>query len=512
MSGPSRNPTIAAKLARLRRGEAPRVLDLFSGCGGISLGFHRAGCEIIGGVEANEDAARTHAANFHRGLTDEERAPFEKARNICEETPAAILKAFGHADHSDAVDIIVGGPPCQAYARVGRAKLQNVKGDKDAHTSDDRARLHAEYVRFVKALQPVALLMENVPDILQFGGENVAERIARDLEKLGYAVSYTLLNAAAYGVPQTRERFYLLAWHREVAAAPPRFPQPSRVAALPIGYRGTRAAAARLAEAHHQPALRGERPNHYDPCGYHIPVATPAVTVAEAIGDLPRITGHLGDNPTIRRGARRFDRPLPYPGPATTEYAREMRERWKGFTNTAGVKDHVIRALPRDYPIFAAMKPGDEYPAAHRLALQLRDSEVARLAAARGTPLDGAELEALTARMVPPYDAEKFPNKWRKLEANAPARTLMAHLGHDSYSHIHHDNEQARTISVREAARLQSFPDGFVFVGTMNPAFKMIGNAVPPLMAFALARSLRDQLAALAEGASETTQLRAAGG
>ena len=72
---------------------------------------------------------------------------------------------------------------------------------------------------------------------------------------------------------------------------------------------------------------------------------------------------------------------------------------------------------------------------------------------------------------------------WR----DQPARTLMAHLGKDSYSHIHYDSDQARTISVREAARLQSFPDGFVFCGTMNPAFRQIGNAVPPLLAKALA-------------------------
>ena len=92
--------------------------------------------------------------------------------------------------------------------------------------------------------------------------------------------------------------------------------------------------------------------------------------------------------------------------------------------------------------------------------------------------------------IVPPYDASKFPNKWRKMWRDQPARTLMAHLGKDSYSHIHYDSEQARTISVREAARLQSFPDGFVFCGTMNPAFRQIGNAVPPLMAKALAEQI----------------------
>src|SRR6185503_18510053 len=92
--------------------------------------------------------------------------------------------------------------------------------------------------------------------------------------------------------------------------------------------------------------------------------------------------------------------------------------------------------------------------------------------------LPSAAKATLRKTYVPPYDPSKFPNKWRKMEPNLPARTLMAHLGKDSYSHIHYDSDQARTISVREAARLQSFPDGFVLRGTMNPALKQIGNAV----------------------------------
>jgi DNA (cytosine-5)-methyltransferase 1 len=96
---------------------------------------------------------------------------------------------------------------------------------------------------------------------------------------------------------------------------------------------------------------------------------------------------------------------------------------------------------------------------------------------------------------VPPYDAGKFPNKWRKMEPDRPARTLLAHLGKDGYSHIHYDSQQARPISVREAARLQSFPDGFVFSGTMNPAFRQIGNAVPPLLSWRIALMLKAQIA-----------------
>jgi DNA (cytosine-5)-methyltransferase 1 len=96
--------------------------------------------------------------------------------------------------------------------------------------------------------------------------------------------------------------------------------------------------------------------------------------------------------------------------------------------------------------------------------------------------------------MVPPYDVGKFPNRWWKLESDQPVRTLMAHIGKDTYSHIHWDSDQGRTISVREAARLQGFPDGFVFEGTMNPAFRQIGNAVPPLMAAAIAEVMLETL------------------
>jgi len=163
---------------------------------------------------------------------------------------------------------------------------------------------------------------------------------------------------------------------------------------------------------------------------------------------------------------------------------------WPRFAAGEGVYDHVIRALPRDGPIFRAMRPGAEYPEAHATARALAALEAARLGLREGTP----DHAALFARMVPPYDVGKFPNRWWKLEPDQPVRTLMAHIGKDTYSHIHWDAAQARTISVREAARLQSFPDGFVFEGTMNPAFRQIGNAVAPLMAAAIAEVMLDAL------------------
>ena len=208
-----------------------------------------------------------------------------------------------------------------------------------------------------------------------------------------------------------------------------------------------------------------------------------AVTVRQAIGDLPPITA-LRDG-TLPTGPRRFDTPCGYRPGRPSAYARVLRD-WPGLESSVeGPRDHVIRKLPRDWPIFERMCPGDEYPAAHRIAEALLNDA---LHGRRETRVSAQELRR---RIVPPYRVDGFPNKWWKLHPDEPSRTLMAHLGKDSYSHIHFDDLQARTISVREAARLQSFPDGFVFAGSMNSAFRQIGNAVPPLLAYQIALTLK---------------------
>ena len=213
-----------------------------------------------------------------------------------------------------------------------------------------------------------------------------------------------------------------------------------------------------------------------------------AVTVEQAIGDLPPITLHLEGK--LRRGARRFEDMIPYSSKRTSAYAQLMKA-WPGHQGNGGIHDHVIRYLPRDWKLFARMTNGDQYPEAHAHAVAMFEERLAELAKKRRAPQPGTkDYVRLKAEFVPPYDVGKFPNKWRKMWRDQPARTLMAHLGKDTYSHIHYDSEQSRTISVREAARLQSFPDGFVFCGTMNPAFRQIGNAVPPLMAKALAETV----------------------
>ena len=466
---------MVAKLKRLAAGDVPRVLDLFSGCGGISLGFQAAGCRIDAAVEIDEVAARTHARNFHGG--DERHA---KARDITAIEPTELTEELGLGPIDKAFDIVVGGPPCQAYARVGRAKLREVADHPTAFKVDARGNLYLRYLHYVKATKPVALLVENVPDALNYGGHNVMAEIAEVLSDLGYDAKYSLINSAFHGVPQMRDRVFLVAVHR--LAGVPVFPAAERHMILPVGYDGTRAVAYRLLQT-----VSGSRDFvTADHGGGELPGP---VTAREAIGDLPPITLHLQG--LLRRGARRFDQPIPYDlGPTPSDYARTLRE-WPGFEALKdGLKDHVIRYLPRDSDIFREMPNGAEYPAAHATAVRLWERHVQAFEKRNGCRMAVPERDRLRRLMVPPYPIGSFPNRWWKLKADAPVRTLMAHIGKDTYSHIHYDSMQARVISVREAARLQSFPDGFSFCGTMNPAFRQIGNAVPPLMAKRIATAL----------------------
>jgi len=472
---------IGRKVARIRAGGKPRLLDLFAGCGGLSLGFQTAGYALQAAIEFDPDAARSHGLNFHGGDPKHSRA-----RDIITTHPEDLAAELDLGPVADAVDVIVGGPPCQAFARVGRPKLREIDAHPQAFRHDPRARLYQEYLRYVDAFQPLAVLVENVPDVLNHGGQNIAEEICEVLEDKGYVCGYTLLNAAFFGVPQMRERMFLVAYRREIADRVS-FPEPTNWLVLPPGYEGSRAVALKVLNGH----LEEAHDYHEPPIAS--PELPPAVTAEQALGDLPPIyareelaAGHL------RRGARRFDEVIPYDRRRKiSPYARLMRS-WPGFeAPEQGLRDHVIRYLPRDYELFARLNPGDQYPQAWQHAMNMLSEKIAELRRKGKVVREGsAEYERLRAAIVPPYDATKFPNKWRKMWRDQPARTLMAHLGKDSYSHIHYDSAQARTISVREAARLQSFPDGFVFCGTMNPAFRQIGNAVPPLMAKALAETM----------------------
>ena len=218
---------IRQKIARIANGGSPRVLDLFAGCGGLSLGFHAAGFKLAAAVEIDPDAAASHGLNFHGGAE-----AHSQARDITKLSPEALADELGLGAVSSGIDVLVGGPPCQAFARVGRPKLREIDEHPQAFKHDPRASLYLEYLRYVTAFQPLAILMENVPDVLNHAGQNIAEQTCEVLEARGYITGYTLLNAAFYGVPQMRERMFLIGYHRELESEVI-FPEPTHWVELP---------------------------------------------------------------------------------------------------------------------------------------------------------------------------------------------------------------------------------------------------------------------------------------
>lgn len=487
----SADQLICSKMTRLRAGAAPRYMDLFAGCGGISLGFATAGFIPTASVENDPAAAASHGANFAKFSANAASAAHHLARDVTEQNAADVFHELGISGPVDnQVDILVGGPPCQAFARVGRAKLRErarERGDVTAESAfvhDGRVSLWKRYVSYIRETRPVAVLMENVPDIMNHSGVNVSELVADELTAEGYVVRYSLLNAAWYGVPQIRERMILIGIHRD-ADAEPRFPQPTHHLTVPSGYDGSRATALMVVKAKGAPHFRsivGPEDG-----------LTPATTVADALADLPKIFAlDLHKSGLLRRGEKKPSQLCDYTSATpTTAWTRLMRE-WPKFGATTHTTGHVIRYLPRDYKVFAEMQQGWQYPNIHA-AMEQKIAGFKRRRKARG--LSDSEHDPDVIAYIKdwrlPYDPKKFPNKWWKMIASAPSRTLLAHLGKDSYSHIHYDSAQARTISIREAARLQSFPDGFVFQCSGNPALKQIGNAVPPLFAYAIAQAIR---------------------
>ncbi len=206
---------IKLKIDRHREGEKLRVLDLFSGCGGLSLGFHKAEYEIVAAVEIDDNAMSSHAKNFHVGSSKIKEHTI--GRDIQKTNPEDLFRKLGLQGNTfSQIDIIIGGPPCQAFTRVGRAKLRNINSDSNAFLNDPRSQLYKRYLEYVRRLKPLALLMENVPDILNYGGVNIADLVCEDLEKQGYRCRYTLLNTVFYGIPQMRERMFLIAIHENL--------------------------------------------------------------------------------------------------------------------------------------------------------------------------------------------------------------------------------------------------------------------------------------------------------
>ncbi|WP_334160353.1 DNA cytosine methyltransferase [Achromobacter insolitus] len=486
MTSKDKQLTRRNKIARLHSGDTPRALEICSGCGGLSLGLKTAGFELTAHIEIDPEAAASYALNFGGDHAPESEWARPRDMVSCSASELVADLELG-TSAVESFDVLAAGLPCQAFARIGRSKLRSVAGHGDAFQKDPRAALYRRFLEYVEDTQPLVIIIENVPDILNFGGHNVPEEICETLDEAGYRTGYTILNAAYFGVPQIRERLFIVAIAKEIGEEPT-FPTPVHFLDLPRGYEGSR----RVALKH----VSADSP-HFHPIPMPGKELKQAIGVQEALADLPRIREHETDPSIIRK--RKLSEVLPYrlPVNSISGYATTMRT-WPGFETETGTNGHLVRLTPRDFPIFERMAHGADYPAARTLAESMFEDELVRR---RMTvrQKNSMAYQSLHASMVPPYDPAKFPNKWWKLDPSKPSRTLTAHMGKDTYSHIHYDSAQKRTISVREAARLQSFPDGFVFAGAMNAAFRQIGNAVPPLLGLAVAKVLKAQLAGISD-------------
>jgi DNA (cytosine-5)-methyltransferase 1 len=454
------------------------LVDLFSGAGGLSLGFLAAGCRVRAAVDVDEDAGQSFLRNFR--VLQPDCTPVVFAGPDYDLASMDLEQIAGPRPP----DIVIGGPPCQAFSRLGRGKLDSLSDE--GFVGDPRNRLYQRFLQAVARWKPLAVVMENVPGMLSVAGTNYASAVTLELAELGYRTGYALLNAVWYGVPQFRERLFFIGLRADLEKRPA-VPPATHRATLPEGYRSPH-------RGQLVPSLPFGKP--WDFIEEELPVTDadsmlPAVTVSQVLDDLPVLTHHLSGAP-LPRGDFRL--PLAYPGDAHTDYASLMRS-WPGFRAAAGVSDHVVRRTPRDYETFRLMQHGDRYPQALAIARTRFTRELEHRRHQGDVPEpDSPTWKKLKARFVPPYDEKEFEDKWRKLFPDQPSWTIPAHLAKDSYSHIHHDSSQARMISVREAARLQSFPDSFEFCGNMGDCFRQIGNAVPPLLAWAIAASLLQTL------------------
>jgi DNA (cytosine-5)-methyltransferase 1 len=453
--------------------DRPAVVDLFCGAGGFALGFHAAGCKVVIAVDIDDASGRTFEENFRALQPGLPVAVFGGDVGDLETFDLDRLASHGRPD------ILIGGPPCQGFSTLGRAKLDSLSDE--GYAGDPRNELYRTFLEAAELWKPLVVVMENVPGMLSVDGKNIATDVAEDLARRGFITGYALMNAVWYGVPQLRERLFFIGV-REDLGIRPGAPRATHRATLPAGYV--------------QPG------NEYQ---FSLPFVTSgplmieqgaaaldATSVSDAMDDLPVLTEHLRPDAAAGRGD--FRRALPYRSAPHSEYARLMRS-WPDFVPSPMIYDHAIRRTPRDYETFQRMGPGDRYPRALEIARGRLAEELARLESDGRCPKPATpEYRALERQFVPPYPDDIFVDKWRKLIPEQPSWTVPAHLAKDTYSHIHHDSDQARSISVREAARLQSFPDAFKFTGNMGDCFRQIGNAVPPLMSWAIACSVMELL------------------
>jgi DNA (cytosine-5)-methyltransferase 1 len=405
-------------------------IDLFAGAGGLSEGFIREGFNPVAHVEMNKDACdtiKTRAAFhwlkqnkknriYHEYLKSENKNKEELWNNvpeniinsvinkeISESTLPEIFNTIDKELNGRKVDLIIGGPPCQAYSIVGRAR-------KDME-SDPRNHLYKHYVRFLEKYKPNMFVFENVPGILSAKNGEYLSKIFKAVRNAGYEVAIppkNYLNAKDFGVLQDRKRVIIIGWKKELTLTYPKF------------------------EA---------KENNFQ-------------ILRDLFSDLKPLK-----NGTGTLNAVEYARP-------TTEYLKQTSIR----NGLEFVTQHISR--PNN----------DNDLEIYQIAVEKWDN---------GKRLNYAELPK---RLIKHSNTDSFVNRFQVVNGKGVSHTVVAHIAMDGHYYIHPDKKQNRSISIREAARIQSFPDDYFFEGSRTAAFKQIGNAVPPLMAQMIAQKITEMI------------------
>jgi DNA (cytosine-5)-methyltransferase 1 len=370
------------------------AVDLFCGCGGISSGLRDAGFSILAGSDIEPNYICTFRHNFPEALaiTDD----------LSALPPSDLMTRLGIKPGD--LDMLSGGPPCQGFSK-------NVPR-KNRFLDLPNNQLVRTFIEYVEALQPKMMLMENVAEMKNGFGQAYTQEILSRLSADGYTVSYQVLNAADYGVPQRRRRAFFLAHKLKSTLT---FPAPTHVNP-------------KIADKSELSFFWMADESH--------------VSVWEAIGDLPSVT-HDDERQEHSYGCEPF-----------SAYQKQMR---KGRTL---VLNHKPRRLAStQYQRLESIKPGEG-------------------------------IKDLPAHLRP---KSGYSGAYGRLTKNMVAPTITRWVFHPGSGRYGHPSD-TRVITIREAARLQGFPDDFEFIGTYTQQAGQLGNAVPPLLVRKIAEALVRQM------------------
>jgi DNA (cytosine-5)-methyltransferase 1 len=395
---------------KMQPGQQLNFLDLFSGCGGFSVGVESVGLVCKAAIDFNDAAIETFKANH----PDVQHA---LSRDLTKFHPEDLDKLLG----DERIDLIVGGPPCQGFSKARQVDGAN-HGDR--LVDDPRRELYKEFLRYVQYYQPSVFVMENVPGIRSAAGGDFFTKVQVESRELGYRVIPYEAEAWRFGVPQKRVRQLIIGTRREL----PLF--------IPDRY---------IRQTH---ALRGE-PGEEN--------LEAAVTLGEAIGDLP----------AIRAGDERFLRD--YDVKKRAAHIKRYGSRYIFDVLKADQVQKLSGHVARPHSLRDLRDFG-----------RLREGENSREAILRGEFMEF------------PYDRENFKDRFTRQHRNELCSTIVAHLKKDGLMFIH--PTQLRSLTPREAARIQSFPDTFLLPEARTNAFAQIGNAVPPLVGRAVGMAIQEYL------------------